>query len=264
MPKSVTTDAGQTFPSHSMLGMRLDYLPVEEFLDEFILRAKSGTSTYCCVPDVYQCVVCHDNPDHKYIVNQADFVFSDSTILQKVRAWKHKVTPIETLLGSNLMRNLCERAENHSVRIALVGGRDDKTLANLEAALKRDFPDLELVYSYSPPFRELSKTEEAQMLGNLAASKAQLIFIGLGCPKQERWMANYKNELQAAMIGVGAAFDTLSGAVSESPDFVHRNGLEWLFRLIREPRRLYRRYLVQAPRFLWLIYRDNLVAKRVS
>ena len=92
------------------------------------------------------------------------------------------------------------------------------------------------------------------MLDGLSCSGAKLVFVGIGCPKQERWMAQYKDRLSAALIGVGAAFDTISGRVPASPPLVHKLGLEWLFRLCREPRRLYKRYLGAAPRFLWLVF----------
>ena len=251
------TDLQSMVPKHSMLGMRLDYMAPQVFLDEFIALAKLKKDVYCCVPDVYQCITCYDDPEHMKIVNEADYVFSDSTILQKARGWRHGVKPIQTMLGSKLMLELCDRAEKQSVSIALIGGRNDAALRSLETALMKQFPNLTIAFSYSPPFRELTPDEEVQMLHGLGKSKAQLIFVGLGCPKQERWMAKYKGKINAAMIGVGAAFDTNSGAVKSSPDFVHRLGFEWLFRFIREPRRLYRRYMIQAPRFLWLLFWDR-------
>ena len=94
------------------------------------------------------------------------------------------------------------------------------------------------------------------MLRGLTASGARLVFVGIGCPKQEQWMARYTGRVSAALIGVGAAFDTIGGVVKSSPTFVHRMGLEWLFRLMREPRRLYRRYLGTAPRFVLLLLAD--------
>lgn len=238
---------------HHMLGMRLDYMPVEAFLGRFLDIAQSGGSAYCCVPDVNQCVTCHDDRAHRAIVNGADFVFSDSTILQRARGIRHGVRAIRTILGSNLMLALCEGAESRNLSIGLIGGRDDDVLAKIVSALQAKYPGLEIAYRYSPPFRPLTDREEREMIEKLAASGAQLVFFGLGCPKQEQWMARYKDQINAAMIGVGAAFDTIGGVVGASPDFVHRNGLEWLYRLLREPRRLYRRYLLTAPRFVLLL-----------
>ncbi|MBO6726248.1 MAG: WecB/TagA/CpsF family glycosyltransferase [Rhizobiaceae bacterium] len=246
---------------HFVLGMRLDHLPLDRFVDDFSTRAENRLSGYCCVPDAYQCVMSHDNPDHMQIVNAADFVISDSTILQKARSLRHGVPAMRTQLGSGLMRTLCREAERRALAVALIGGRDDEVLEDLKAALTRDFPSLQIAFAYSPPFRELDGEEEDEMIQQLTQSDAAIVFVGLGCPKQERWMARHHSKVSAMMIGVGAAFDTISGRVSSSPEFVHRVGLEWLFRLLREPRRLYRRYLVSAPRFIWLLSLDWAASK---
>lgn len=239
-----------------MLGMRLDYLPVEPFVKAFVDRARSGPSAYCCVPDVYQCMVCHDDERHRAIVNGATYVMSDSTILQTARALRHGVPRIRTELGTRLMLALCAEAREKDVPIALIGGRDKDVLACIERALKEQFEGLRVAYSFSPPFRPLTPDEEAAMLRELSESDARLVFIGIGCPKQEQWMNRYKDRFAGAMIGVGAAFDTIGGAVKAAPAAVHALGLEWLFRLAREPRRLWRRYFHSAPRFLWLLATD--------
>ena len=244
-----------------MLGMRLDYLEVEPFVRAMLDRAESDGSAYACVPDVHQCLLCHESEQHRAIVNGADFVMSDSTILQKLRAFRHGVPRLHTELGMRLMLLLCEEAARRGVKVALVGARDDAALATLEAALLERMPDLDIAYGYAPPFRPLTVEEETEMLEGIAASGARLTFFGIGCPKQEQWMARYKGRIVGAMIGVGAAFDTLSGAVPTAPAWVHRAGLEWATRLAREPRRLWRRY-AHASRFLWLVARDRVRAGR--
>ncbi len=239
-----------------MLGMRLDYVSIDTFKDKFIQSAQAGNSAYCCIPDVYQCMTCYDNKSHRDIVNGADYVISDSVILQNARALRHGVPAINTILGSKLMLVLCKEAEILCIPIALLGGRDDEALTLINAELVKKFPALQIVYKFAPPFRELMPAEEEKMLREISKSGATLVFIGIGCPKQEQWMARYKGRINASMIGVGAAFDTIGGLVQSSPDYIHRFGLEWLFRLVREPRRLYRRYLISAPRFVWLIFAD--------
>ncbi len=251
------TAAGRRPPlNHSMLGMRLDYIAVEPFIDEFARRAELGASAYCCVPDVFQCTICHDRESHRNIVNGADYVVSDSMILQFARALRHGVPTIKTIRGTDIMLGLCREAEARKIPIALIGGRSDAVLERIKSALLEKFPALQIANGYSPPFRELTADEEAVMLRDLNGSGAKLVFVGIGCPKQEQWMGRYKERVQASMIGVGAAFDTIGGLNPHSPDIVHRIGLEWLFRLAREPRRLYRRYLGSAPRFVWLMSVD--------
>ncbi len=245
-----------------MLGMRLDYVAVEAFIDEMVHSAEMGASAYCCVPDVFQCTVCHDRDHHRRIVNGADYVMSDSMVLQFARALRHRVPVMKTIRGSELMLALCEEAQARGIPIALIGGKDDAVLNEIKATLAKDYPALQIAYGYSPPFRDLMPDEEERMLHGLAMSGAKLVFVGIGCPKQEEWMGRHKASVQATMIGVGAAFDVIGGVYPNSPAIVHRIGLEWLFRLAREPRRLYRRYLGSAPRFVWLMVGDWIRAAR--
>ena len=250
-------------PSHSMLGMRLDYLEVEPFVRSFADRAeRSGASAYACVPDVHQCMLCHESPEHRAIVNGADFVMSDSTIMQTARAWRHGVPRLGTELGTRLMLAICAEAQERGIAVALVGGRDDEALAEIVRQLRARFPALDVAYAWSPPFRPITPDDERAMLDGIAALGARITFFGIGCPKQEQWMARYKGRIGGAMIGVGAAFDAIGGTVRPAPRFVHRMGLEWLYRLSREPRRLGRRYFHSAPRFVWLLLRDRVAQDR--
>ena len=263
-PQADGVNDASAVPSHSMLGMRLDYLDVATFVRLFVARAAGPGSAYACVPDVHQTVMCHDRESHRAIVNGADFVMSDSTVLQTARALRHDVPRIGTALGMRLMLAICEEAARRGIAIAVVGGRDDAALNALRAALLERFPDLRIAYAWSPPFRPLAGNEETAMLGGIASSGARVVFFGIGCPKQEEWMARYKGRIEGAMIGVGAAFDTLSGAVPTAPAWVHRAGLEWAVRLAREPRRLWSRYMHAAPRFVWLLALDWLRSPRAA
>ena len=245
---------------HAMLGMRLDYLEVDAFVHAFVADARDGRSTYCCVPDVSQCMLAHDDARHRAIVNGAAYVMSDSTVLQTARALRYRVRRIRPQLGSRLMLALCAEAAARQVPVALIGGRDDPSVAQIRRALETRFADLRVVYAYAPPFRPLTPDEEDAMLASLAASGARLVFLGIGCPKQEQWMARHTRRVAGAMIGVGAAFDTIAGTVPAAPALVHRMGLEWAFRLMREPRRLWRRYASSAPRFVWLLTADAMRA----
>ncbi|KHK90020.1 WecB/TagA/CpsF family glycosyltransferase [Novosphingobium malaysiense] len=243
-----------------ILGMPIDRLPPNEFVDQFVDKAILGRSGYVCVPNVHQCILFHDELEHREIVNGADFVMSDSTVLQKFVARKYRLSAVPVLRGDQLMLALCRRAAAGGLPIALVGGKDDKVLARMVAELRRQCPGLEVVYAYSPPFRELSVEEEATMLAAILKSGAKMLFVGLGCPKQERWMARYSDRLPLMMIGVGAAFDFISGQVKTSPGWMHSAGLEWFHRLLSEPGRLWRRYLSTSPRFIWLYLTRDWIA----
>ena len=125
----------------------------------------------------------------------------------------------------------------------------------------REHPSLEIAYAYSPPFRPLSVEEDAEITGKINGSGTQILFMGLGCPKQENWMAEHKKRVSCVMLGVGASFDFYAGNVSESPAWLGKVGLEWLYRLTQEPKRLWRRYLILNPRFIWRAGRQILSRK---
>jgi N-acetylglucosaminyldiphosphoundecaprenol N-acetyl-beta-D-mannosaminyltransferase len=159
--------------------------------------------------------------------------------------------------GPTLMLHVLGLAAREKIPVGLYGG-DNSTLEILEALMLERFPGLLVVYKFSPPFRPLDKQESTQIIENIAASGARILFVGLGCPKQEIWMAEHNGKVQAVMLGVGAAFDFLAGTKPQAPGWMQAVGLEWFFRFTHEPRRLARRYLYNNPRFLFLSAADLL------
>ena len=132
----------------------------------------------------------------------------------------------------------------------------------IQTRAKKDLPNLKIAYAFSPPFRPLTEAEDAEITAEINAAKPDILFMGLGCPKQENWMSAHKEKLQAVMLGVGASFDFYAGNVKESPEWLGKLGLEWLFRLTQEPKRLWRRYLILNPRFMWLCAMQLLGRKK--
>jgi N-acetylglucosaminyldiphosphoundecaprenol N-acetyl-beta-D-mannosaminyltransferase len=153
------------------------------------------------------------------------------------------------------MRLVCRRAEERGLPVGLYGGTPE-VLEALRGRLVERHPLLRIAFAASPPFRPLTPEEVASTLEAIEASGARILFVGLGCPKQERWMAAQRSGLPCVMVGVGAAFDFLAGAKRQAPRWLQGAGLEWLFRLASEPRRLWRRYLILNPRFLFLLARE--------
>ncbi len=153
--------------------------------------------------------------------------------------------------GPDLMAHHCAHAARVGTPIYLYGGRSEQALELLRARLSERFPGLRIVGGWSPPFRPLTSAERAWVVREIDGSGAQVVWVGTGQPKQELWMSEMRPLLQAPLlVGVGAAFDFHAGIVSQAPSWMQRNGLEWLYRLSREPRRLWRRYASQNPRFL--------------
>jgi N-acetylglucosaminyldiphosphoundecaprenol N-acetyl-beta-D-mannosaminyltransferase len=145
---------------------------------------------------------------------------------------------------------VCERAEAFGLRVGFYGGTP-AVLTAMTGALTMRFPKLDVGFAWAPPFRSLTDAEDADVIAAITAAEVKILFVGLGCPKQERWMAAHREALGCTMLGVGAAFDFIAGAKRQAPAWMQRSGLEWLFRLSTEPRRLWRRYLIGNPRFLF-------------
>ncbi len=153
--------------------------------------------------------------------------------------------------GPDLMAKFCARAAHSGIPMYLYGGRTPRALELLEARLRERFPGLNIAGSFSPPFRPLSAEEEREVMSAIDASGAQVVWVGIGQPKQEQWMLAMRPRLAAPLlVGVGAAFDFHAGLVSQAPAWMQRSGLEWAYRLSREPRRLWRRYARYNPLFV--------------
>jgi N-acetylglucosaminyldiphosphoundecaprenol N-acetyl-beta-D-mannosaminyltransferase len=190
-----------------------------------------------------------DDPEVAKILNDADIATPDGMPLvwaMRSFGWKHQ----QRVYGPTLMLELCRDAAQTGQRIFLYGGRED-TLPILISRLKQRFPGLNICGSYSPPFRPLTKGEEENAQELIRRADPEIIFVGISTPKQEKWMYEHRDSLPGiTLIGVGAAFDFHAGRTRQAPGWMQRNGLEWLFRLLVEPARLWRRYLFITPRFL--------------
>ncbi|WP_228856232.1 WecB/TagA/CpsF family glycosyltransferase [Desulfomarina profundi] len=190
-----------------------------------------------------------DIPEFKTVVNNADLVVPDGVPL----VWALKALGEKTatqVRGSDLLLHLCRESEKSGIPIGLYGGTPD-SLNDFRKFLKNEYSDLKITFSYSPPFRELTQEEQEKYVREIRASGCSILFVGIGCPKQEKWMAGHRDKIPCVMIGVGAAFDFFSGRKKHAPRWMQKAGLEWLFRLASDPRRLWKRYLKHNPRFIY-------------
>ena len=217
-------------------------------------------AAYVCVANVHMCMEAFDDPGFRSIVNNADVVIPDGRPL----VWAQRLLgdrDAQQLRGMDLMFMLCEAAVRDKVPVGFYGA-SEAVLGRLVAGLKQQFPSLNVVLQIAPPFRSLTAGEDSQYVDQINRSGVRFLFVGLGCPKQERWMAEHKESLNCVMLGVGAAFDFIAGNKRHAPRWMQVCGLEWLFRLMCEPRRLWRRYLIQNPRFIWYFVRQMATVKR--
>jgi len=242
-------DAGSV-RSCSVIGMRVDVTSYEAATNHIMALANRRASAYVCVANVHMTMEAVDDASFRGIVNGAALVVPDG----KPLVWAQRLLgapEAKHVRGADLVRHIARAAANGGIRVGAYGGAPPATSAFI-AALQRLAPGLDVTYIHSPPFRPLLDTEVTEEIGRMRASGAQIVFVGLGCPKQERWMAAQHMGSSLVFVGVGAAFDFLAGAIPEAPPWVQRLGMEWLFRLAREPRRLWRRYLEHNPRFVFL------------
>lgn len=231
---------------------RTSYEGVAALCDQWARERKNSThgeARYICVTSVHGIMLAQDDAALARIFNQADVVTPDGMpVVWALRSFGCRGQ--QRVYGPTLMLAICAKAEEAGHSIFLYGGREE-TLPRLEKRLKERFPRLRIAGSYSPPFRTLTAEEEEQVQRRIRESDADIVFAGISTPKQERWMWEHREALPGVtLIGVGAAFDFHAGRTRQAPPWMQRLGLEWFFRLIVEPRRLWKRYLLVTPRFL--------------
>jgi len=235
----------------TILGTRVDPTSYEAATSLVLAWAQEGESRTVCVANVHMIMETHDSPNFRKIVNSADLITPDGIPLVwvlRLKGFRHQ----ERVYGPDLTLQVLQAAETAGLQVGFYGSSPE-VLAALQLRLLASFPSLRIVYAWSPPFRPLNADEEEQALQQIEASRARILFVGLGCPKQEYWMAAHSDRIKAVMLGVGAAFDFHAGFKPQAPVWMQKSGLEWLFRLASEPKRLWRRYLYHNPRFLWLV-----------
>jgi N-acetylglucosaminyldiphosphoundecaprenol N-acetyl-beta-D-mannosaminyltransferase len=211
--------------------------------------AQQNLSCYICVATVNELMEAYDSPDFQVVMNEADLVTPDGMPL----VWGLKLLgqkDSSRVYGPDLTPIVLQKAEAGGVKVGFYGGSPE-ALEKLLLYVAARFPKLQVAYSYSPPFRPLTAEEDKAVVEAINNSGARILFIGLSSPQQNIWMAAHRPEVRAVMLGVGAAFDFLSGVKKQSPRWMMRIGLEWLFRLSTEPRRLWKRYFERNPRFVF-------------
>ena len=216
--------------------------------------AIEGAARIVGVATVNNVMESYDDPSFRDVMDGCDLVTPDGMPL----VWSLSLLGVAgatRVCGPHLTPLLLARAADRGIPVGFYGG-DPETIEALRRVATERWPALRVAYAYSPPFRLLTAEEDAVVVDAILDAGVSLLFVGLGCPKQERWMAEHRDRLPLVSIGVGAAFDFLAGSKRQAPRFLQRIGLEWAFRLVSEPRRLWRRYLRQNPRFLALFARQ--------
>jgi N-acetylglucosaminyldiphosphoundecaprenol N-acetyl-beta-D-mannosaminyltransferase len=239
-------------PRANVLGVGVSAIDLDlalEVIEGWIARRELQ---YVCVTGVHGVMESVRDEALRQIHNSAGLVTPDGmplVWLSHLQGFRH----VDRVYGPDLMLALCERSVSRGYRHFLYGGGEGVS-ERLATRLRERCPGLQIVGSHSPPFRPLTAEEEAAMAQMINGAAPDVVWVGLSTPKQERWMASHVGKLTApVLIGVGAAFDFHAGLKKQAPYWMQRRGLEWLFRLLTEPQRLWRRYAVNVPTFLFLI-----------
>lgn len=232
----------------TVLSAPIDVLTWEDALVCISNWAAQGESRYVCICNVHSVITAGQDIAFGQVVKEADMATSDGAPV----AWmlrKLGYADQQRINGPDLMWKYCEQAAQRGESIYLYGGMPE-TLEILQRRLMEVFPGLPIAGAYSPPFRAATKEEDEAAVARINASGASTVWVSLGCPKQEMWMAAHRGRVRAVMIGVGAAFDYHAGTIKRAPRWMQNTGLEWFHRLCSEPRRLWRRYLVTNTLFM--------------
>jgi N-acetylglucosaminyldiphosphoundecaprenol N-acetyl-beta-D-mannosaminyltransferase len=213
--------------------------------------AADGGARTVCAANVHMVMDAWDDPSFAAGLAGADLTVCDGRPL----VWASRLQGVkdaQQARGLDVMLKLSSLAARRGLRVGLYGGRPE-VLDEVRRRLVRRDPGLDIVYAWSPPFRELADEEDVAAMAAISAAKVQLLFVSLGCPRQEQWMFAHRDRVDCVMVGVGAAFDMIAGTVGTAPRWMQRIGLEWVYRLASEPRRLWRRYTRHNGRFVALV-----------
>jgi N-acetylglucosaminyldiphosphoundecaprenol N-acetyl-beta-D-mannosaminyltransferase len=248
--------------SKKLISLQISLGSYASFVDKLIALATTRQSDYICVANVHMLVEAYHSPAFADIVNQATLVTPDG----KPLTWALKILygiHQERVAGMDLLPDLLAAAETKKIPVGFYGGTE-ALLQKTDEQLKIKFPNLSIAKMYSPPFRPLNPDEENSVIQMLNDSGAAIIFVALGCPKQEKWMASMYGKINAVMIGIGGALPVLAGLQKRAPRWMQHVGLEWLYRLGQEPGRLLKRYASTNSLFIYLVMKEKFRSKDIS
>jgi N-acetylglucosaminyldiphosphoundecaprenol N-acetyl-beta-D-mannosaminyltransferase len=237
------------YRKQKILSFNINIISITEFLNQVkkFLSLKKGH--YICVSNVHQCIEAHDSKDFAEVINNSDLAIPDGRPIY----WALKLLDyqgVEHLTGYEVTKVLCRYAAKNNIKIGFYGGESD-SLKKCVFNLKNEYQNLSIDYVKSPPFSDLNAEEKKEIIDNINKSEIKILFICLGCPKQEYWMAEHKELLNCISIGVGEVVNMISNKIGLTPKWIQSIGMRWLTRLIAEPRRLFWRYAYTNSKFIY-------------
>ena len=246
-------------PTCDILGVNIAAIDMQwliNFLNENINKLKGD---YICVSNVHTTVTAYEDQEYKRVQNGGIMAIPDggplSTIGQK-RGYKN----MKRTTGPSLMEEIFKISADKGYRHYFYGSTQE-TLDKLRNELVKKYPEIQIVGMYSPPFRPMTDKEDKEIIEQINVSNPDFIWVGLGAPKQEKWMAIHQGKINGLMVGVGAGFDYYAGNIERAPEWMQKNNLEWFFRLLQDPKRLFNRYLHTNIKFIWNVMIKEKIIK---
>lgn len=246
-------------PNLNLIGSPVTALPFDEQIETMLQWAKRRVTRVVCVANVHMLMEAYWQSDFGSVLKDADMITPDGMPL----VWMMRLSGAhdqDRVAGVDILQAVCERAQHQDVSVYFVGSQSS-ILDRMKDKLMEEFPKLKIACMQPLPFRPLTAAEDEELIQQINDSGAGIVFVSLGCPKQEKWMAQHRGKINAVMVGLGGAFPVYAGIQSRAPQWARESGLEWLYRLIQEPSRLWKRYSSTIPPFLWLAFKQ-LVKKK--
>jgi N-acetylglucosaminyldiphosphoundecaprenol N-acetyl-beta-D-mannosaminyltransferase len=251
----------ELLPTRGLLGVPISVIDYDGTIAVMDGLIESGERGYVCAAPVHALMVAQEDPEMRAALEGATLVVPDGMpIVWAANLLGERLK--DRVYGPELMTRYSAHCAERGYRVWLYGGRDQGSLVQLTLTLRRRHPGIKLVGGFSPPFRPMTAEEEDELVQQVNSAKPDVLWVGIGVPKQEKWMARMRERLDVpVMCGVGAAFDFHAGRISMAPTWMQQRGLEWIYRIAQEPRRLLPRYLYTNPRFVVAFARQYLAER---
>lgn len=244
---------------HKIINSLISTRSYQSFIESLIQLSNMNSSSYVCVSNVHMVIEGYKDPEFQQVINQANLTTPDGMPLVKAIKWLYGINQ-NRVAGMDLMPDVMRECARQDLSIYLYGSTDE-ILSKIIQKASYDFPNLKICGAYSPPFRELTSREKKEIIQQISQTKPHFVFVALGCPKQEKWMAEHKGKVQSCMIGLGGAFEVYAGIKRRAPLWMQNASLEWLYRLLQDPKRLWKRYLYTNVLFAILLSKQIIATK---
>lgn len=238
----------------NILGVNVSCVDMEKTINYVTTNIEKLKGKYICVSNVHTTIMSYDNIDYRNVQNSAIMVLPDGKPLSIVA--KKRGYQIDRVTGPDFMEEIFKISKEKNYKHFFYGSTEE-TLNKLKEKLEQKYPELEIVGMYSPPFRKLTEREDTEVIEKINATNPDFVWVGLGAPKQENWMYEHKDKIKGLMIGVGAGFDYHADNIKRAPKWMQKCSLEWLYRLLQDPKRLFSRYFKTNFKFIRLILNNK-------